>query len=66
MLQRRIQRRWAFGHPPNKLSQAHDNDDLEAAWGIPLSAGLIQGAHLLLEGDDNLELVHLAWESGKP
>lgn len=28
--------------------------------------GSSRGAHLLLEGDDSLELVHLAWESGKP
>lgn len=66
MLQRRIQNpsfpggRWAFGCPPNKLSQAHNHDALEAAWGIALHLqGSIKDAHLP-EGDDSLEMVHLA------
>lgn len=74
MLQRRIQSlsfpggRWAFGCPPNKLSQAHNHDALEAAWGISLHLqGSIKDARLP-EGADNLEMVHLAREkvlSGK-
>ena len=53
MLLRRIQRpsfpgkRWAFGPPPNTLSQGHNSGDLEASvWGIPLSAGSSRDVHL--------------------
>ena len=53
MLLRRIQRpsflgkRWAFGPPPNTLSQVPNHGDLEAsALGIPLSAGSSRDVHL--------------------
>lgn len=48
------------------LSQAHDHDALGAlAWVSLHLQGLSRDVHLLLEGDENLGMLHLAWESVK-
>lgn len=72
MPQGRIQRpsfpekRWAFGPPPNMLSQAHYHDASGAlTWASLHLQGLSRGVHLLLEGDDSLGVLHLAQESVK-
>lgn len=48
------------------LSQASCHDALGAlAWASLQLQDLFRDVHLLLEGDESLEVLHLAWESVK-